>query len=358
MIRFACSHCRKVIVVDSKHAQRKGKCPKCGRPVLVPSASTVIAFACAHCKRRLKVSRRLSGHRLLCPGCKKTIEVPAPLENLSGPTPSPAVSSVGPQSSRFAAPVKRRLLLLFAVGVPLVVLIVSAVLFWLYMQSGQEAIGHLEELPKVELERIQLFVEQYVEALETQETQDTLAFYSPEYSQYASFLATEFSGQLRRLEPVEMEVERAYRAPDAEGDICIAHCRVRGEQGSKTFMLAVLSTDGSFKVDGLAIFRETSGSVSASPQSSDVLDAAAHAAFERVQSRKHFKKTALTVLLVLGVLTMTFLRRRCPACGKLWALKRTTWYYLLWFPDDGMYEYKCKACGEVTWLCHRPGPSA
>jgi len=355
MIRFACSHCRKVIAVDSKYAQRKGKCPKCGRAVIVPSVSTVIAFACTHCARRLRVSQQLRGHKLLCPGCKESIEVPSAEENLTGAAPRPAASNVAPPATRFTAIVKRRLLLLGAVGTLLVVLIVSGIVIWLHLQSRQREAGHAEELSNAECAKIETYVEQYVDALETQDTQDTLRFYSSEFSRLASFLATDLSGQLRRLEPVDMEMERAYCVPDAEGDIYMAHCRVRGEQGTKTFILALISFADGFKVDGLAVLRRNSRSLSASPQSRDALDAVAAAAYERLRSRGQFRKIALTVLSILGLLTFGFLRRRCPACGKLWALKRTTWHYFLWFPDDGMYEYQCKACGETTWLYHGSG---
>jgi len=249
-------------------------------------------------------------------------------------------------------------LLLGAIGTLVVVLIVAGAVIGLQRQPRQEVAGYFEELSKAELGKVQPLVEQYVECLETQGTQDALRLCSPEFAPRASFLATHFAGQLRRLEPVELEIERAYRAPDPNEDICIVHCRARGEQDTRTFMLALISIEDAFKVDGLAVLKQNGRRLSASPQSWDALDAVLAVAFERLQSRRHFKEVALTVLLVLALLTFSFLRRRCPACGKLWALKRTTWYYLLWFPDDGMYEYKCKACGEITWLDHSPGPCA
>ena len=77
MIKFACSKCRQSIRVDDKYAGKKGKCPKCGQPVVVPERSAVIVFDCEGCGHRIKVPDRYAGKRGKCPECKSPVVVPA-----------------------------------------------------------------------------------------------------------------------------------------------------------------------------------------------------------------------------------------------------------------------------------------
>lgn len=77
MIKFACSNCGQSIRVDDKYAGKKGRCPKCKTPVVVPGRSSVIRFHCGHCGAKIKVPDRYAGKKGKCPTCQKSVVVPA-----------------------------------------------------------------------------------------------------------------------------------------------------------------------------------------------------------------------------------------------------------------------------------------
>ncbi len=55
-------------------------------------------------------------------------------------------------------------------------------------------------------------------------------------------------------------------------------------------------------------------------------------------------------VLAIGFTSPLFLyfRRKCPACGRAWGLRRiNVWYWF--FHDFGRYEYRCRNCGHIKW---------
>jgi DNA-directed RNA polymerase subunit RPC12/RpoP len=76
MVRFACEHCGRPIRVEAKHASRKGKCPKCGKIVMVPEGTTLITFRCDQCGRKISVPAVHAGKKGRCPACKNAVVVP------------------------------------------------------------------------------------------------------------------------------------------------------------------------------------------------------------------------------------------------------------------------------------------
>ena len=77
VIRFACSNCSRLISVDEKHSGKKGKCPKCGRGVVVPERSTLIEFPCGSCGHKISVPERQGGKKGKCPKCQSPVVVPS-----------------------------------------------------------------------------------------------------------------------------------------------------------------------------------------------------------------------------------------------------------------------------------------
>jgi len=43
-IHFHCPHCEKAVIVAAAHAGKRGKCPRCGKPLQVPDAEPVVVF--------------------------------------------------------------------------------------------------------------------------------------------------------------------------------------------------------------------------------------------------------------------------------------------------------------------------
>jgi len=78
MIKFACPSCNKSMRVENKHAGKTGKCPKCGKILVVPEQSTLIQFDCEGCGHTLKLSNSYAGRTGRCPKCKNPVQVPAP----------------------------------------------------------------------------------------------------------------------------------------------------------------------------------------------------------------------------------------------------------------------------------------
>ena len=76
MIRFCCGHCAHRISVQDNKVGKRGKCPRCGSPVVVPEKSTVFDFHCESCGHRISVPQIQAGKKAKCPKCKSTFIVP------------------------------------------------------------------------------------------------------------------------------------------------------------------------------------------------------------------------------------------------------------------------------------------
>jgi hypothetical protein len=76
MIRFYCEHCAHKISVLDKDTGKHGRCPKCGKVIVVPSESTVIEFYCEKCGRKISAPRGHAGKKAICPKCKSTFMIP------------------------------------------------------------------------------------------------------------------------------------------------------------------------------------------------------------------------------------------------------------------------------------------
>jgi len=163
VIKFACSKCGRKISVDDKHAGKKGKCPACGEPVVVPEASNRIKFHCAHCGQSIKVPKSYAGKKGKCPKCKESIDVPTrqtpPAAALSPepqpasepapePIPEPQVDTEAveedygedidapPRPSVFGGPDRRLIMILGGAAALVVVAAVAAIIFLKF--SGSE----------------------------------------------------------------------------------------------------------------------------------------------------------------------------------------------------------------------------
>ncbi len=76
MIRFCCGHCGHKIAVQDGRAGKSGKCPRCGRAVVVPDRSVLIDFHCENCGRKISVGPSHAGRKGKCPSCGQIVVVP------------------------------------------------------------------------------------------------------------------------------------------------------------------------------------------------------------------------------------------------------------------------------------------
>lgn len=76
MIRFCCEHCGHKIGVQDEHTGRRGRCPKCGRALVVPERSVLIDFHCENCGRKISVGPSHAGRKGKCPECGRIVVVP------------------------------------------------------------------------------------------------------------------------------------------------------------------------------------------------------------------------------------------------------------------------------------------
>jgi DNA-directed RNA polymerase subunit RPC12/RpoP len=76
VIRFSCKNCGHKIKVEDKHSGRRGKCPKCGRVVVVPDKPTTVEFLCENCGRKISVPDIYAGRSGKCPKCRSMVIIP------------------------------------------------------------------------------------------------------------------------------------------------------------------------------------------------------------------------------------------------------------------------------------------
>ncbi len=84
IIKFHCKNCGQKISVPQIHAGKKGKCPKCKHPVVVPKqaehaspdkSSRLVSFACSMCDEEIKVPESSRGKLIECPHCGCYVKV-------------------------------------------------------------------------------------------------------------------------------------------------------------------------------------------------------------------------------------------------------------------------------------------
>jgi DNA-directed RNA polymerase subunit RPC12/RpoP len=83
VIRFNCKNCGQGIKVNDQYAGKKGKCPRCGGPIVVPAAAQqsqeqLMKFRCPHCSQKIGLPAEYAGKQVRCAKCKQPFRVPRP----------------------------------------------------------------------------------------------------------------------------------------------------------------------------------------------------------------------------------------------------------------------------------------
>jgi predicted RNA-binding Zn-ribbon protein involved in translation (DUF1610 family) len=92
VIRFTCKSCGQRIKVNDQYSGKKGKCPKCGGPIVVPAAqqsggqSSIMKFRCPHCSQKIGLPVEYAGKQVRCAKCKQPFRVPQPSPAAEGST--------------------------------------------------------------------------------------------------------------------------------------------------------------------------------------------------------------------------------------------------------------------------------
>lgn len=352
MLRFACSHCHRVFAVANKHSGKKGTCPKCGHTLIVPEKSTILEMHCASCGRKIRVPDSSAGKQGKCPTCKSPVVVPS-----LNRRPDVADETVPDTREESAVPWqapkrvdRQRIILISVVAVVLVMVLTSLLVLGTLRSRSAQAGAAAQGLTLPELDRIQAFAQRYLGLLENGELEAANQLHSPGFGPrgHGSFIG-EFSRLLSRFQTIERDCTQACREPNPEGDCFFLWYEFRFDRREQALILSVIQIGQTLAIDGVVLLEPSGFSISAGPKSREALRAAAKAATERSRIAERLGKIVFVMLVCAAFLVKYYFRRRCPACGKRWGLRRTTWFYLLWFPDDGMYEYRCKACGHTEW---------
>ncbi len=81
MIKFSCENCGQKFRVADDKAGKKGKCPKCENPVVVPSLNKrpavgagTFSIICSMCDKTIQVPETSRGQTIECPECGSYIE--------------------------------------------------------------------------------------------------------------------------------------------------------------------------------------------------------------------------------------------------------------------------------------------
>ena len=181
MIRFACSNCSRLISVDEKHSGKKGKCPKCGRGVVVPERSTLIEFPCGSCGHKISVPERQGGKKGACPKCKNPVvvpplkKVPAESDTAIPPTADEDIDRESLEEYEEPEGVDRRLIILIsAVAVIAVVGLVLWVVVLRPSRPQEQVFATGEALTRLELDEVLTLSKQYMNLLENDEIDEAL----------------------------------------------------------------------------------------------------------------------------------------------------------------------------------------
>jgi DNA-directed RNA polymerase subunit RPC12/RpoP len=76
MIKFSCNKCGHKLGVEDEMAGKRGKCPGCGRVIVVPEKSVLVSFQCQNCGWKISALPTQSGKKGKCPNCNLTLVVP------------------------------------------------------------------------------------------------------------------------------------------------------------------------------------------------------------------------------------------------------------------------------------------
>ncbi|MHC4520137.1 MAG: hypothetical protein ACYTAS_16220 [Planctomycetota bacterium] len=326
MIRFACSNCRRYISVDDRHADEKGKCPKCGNVVIVPKRSTIIAFHCENCGQKIKVPESYAGRKGKCPKCKDTVLIPS-LEKESPERPGtpsvacpmcgeaidlppdsrgqliecpecggyveispegvPAVSAESdasmpptaeedlyqeePELPREPSGVDRRLILVIS-GVAVVVVVGLVILAAVLRSFGSKPVTSDSQPVQFRLDQVQDFAEQYMGLLGDGELDEADQFLSPGLAGDLDRPQVErLSSQIGRGTIIEMDCRRTYRKQAPEGERTFLWYDLGYEDGEQTVIVSVIQTEQALTIDGIAAQDHLGSEVSIGPNTFDAL---------------------------------------------------------------------------------------
>ena len=95
VIKFHCESCGHKIKVPREYGGKKGECPKCKNPVVIPSlkkapaeGTRTFVVKCSMCEEEIKVPENSRGQAIECPHCGCYVEVPSekiPIEKVESP---------------------------------------------------------------------------------------------------------------------------------------------------------------------------------------------------------------------------------------------------------------------------------
>lgn len=77
MIEFSCDNCGRKIGVKDQLAGKRGKCPGCHGPVVVPEKTILVNFKCDNCGEGISAPAARAGREGKCPRCRHTLVIPA-----------------------------------------------------------------------------------------------------------------------------------------------------------------------------------------------------------------------------------------------------------------------------------------
>jgi len=265
MISFACSSCGRVISVDEKYSGKKGKCPKCHTPILIPPAEKDRAVAvemtrvtCQMCGQTIEVPQHASETFTECPSCGSYIETSfgdavAESDILIPPSVDEQQYEEESEESEESEGIDRRLIVIIsAVAVVVGLVILVAVLKLSQPRPQQQFADTSETITQPELDEAKAFAERHISLLENGEVEEALQLHSPELADDTYKLKVErLSGQIGKSRIIEMNCTQTQREQYPEGERVSLWYNLRCEEGTQTVNITVLPIEQKLKIDGI-----------------------------------------------------------------------------------------------------------
>jgi DNA-directed RNA polymerase subunit RPC12/RpoP len=83
LIEFNCKNCGRKFKVSERNAGKKGTCPQCKNPIVIPAPTktmpadpSIIKFRCPNCNQKIGLKKEYAGRQVRCAKCKGSVLVP------------------------------------------------------------------------------------------------------------------------------------------------------------------------------------------------------------------------------------------------------------------------------------------
>ena len=309
IIKFHCKSCGHKIKVPDKYGGKKGKCPKCHTPILIPPTEKDRAVAvemtrvtCQMCGQTIEIPQHASEAFTECPACGSYVETSLEGAEVESYSSIPSPTNEDPyedESEEHEEPARidRRLVIIISAVAAVVVvgLIILVAVLKLSRPRPQRQVADIDgTLTQLELNEVKAFAEQYISLLENGDIDQAIKLHSPGFGQQKSEIEG-YSRQIGISRITRMDCTRIHCEPQLQEDHILLWYNLAYESVSQSFIFSVIRIGQELMIDGIATWRtpdrpfvsQLSGTrhpYSAGPKTQDAVRTAVIAEYEKSES--------------------------------------------------------------------------